>query len=157
MEGTGPECTPAARALLMGGGPARPYWPHVPGQGWVSDGGALLLRALLRSYHGRRSAFGHPADYESAVNGRGVPDDGTGDPGVLLRRGTAFARSVLAAAERDVPGRSVTARISVAPVLDSPQEHTGYVTFASSRYAGERLRWTLEGDGPVVLLRGPGV
>lgn len=149
-------CTPAAQALLSGHGPVEAYWPEVPDEGWVLDDGALLLRALLRSYHGPRSAFPHAVDYELAVNGRGIPDDDTHDPGVLLRRGAAFARSALAAAARDVPGRSVTARVSVSPVLTDPDVHTGYVTFVSSRHAGGWLDRALEGDGPVVVLRGPG-
>ncbi|CAL9590846.1 hypothetical protein SUDANB121_05253 [Nocardiopsis dassonvillei] len=133
-------CTLAARALLSGHGPADAY----------------LLRAPTRSHRGPRAAFPDAVDRGAADGGRGVPDGGTHDPGVLPRRGAAFARSVPAPAARGAPDRPVTARVSAAPVLTAPEVHTGYVAFASARYAGGRVGKALGTDGPVPLLRGPG-
>jgi hypothetical protein len=42
--------------------------------GWWMKTGAVLLREFLRGYHGDRDRFAIIASYESAVNGRGIPD-----------------------------------------------------------------------------------
>ncbi|TMR31144.1 hypothetical protein [Actinomadura geliboluensis] len=112
----------------------------VVGGGWVVDEGATLLSAFRDSHFGDRSAFSTVGQYEAAVNGRGIPEDGIEPSGLektrqLMRRGTAFAWSALHAANTSWRGIALTARISVEPTLFDPDVVTGYVTFFAAEFA----------------------
>lgn len=108
--------------------------------GWVLDDGANLLAAFRESYFGRRSAFADVGSYESAVNGRGIPDMDFEELGpesieLLMRRGTSFAWDALHAAA-DLPWKpSLLARVSVEPTMMDANMYTGYVTFFSAEFA----------------------
>lgn len=112
--------------------------------GWMLDDGAAVLVRFRKSYFGIRSSFPNIGTYESAVNGRGMPDGNLVESGfdrvpLLLKRGLAFSWQALYAANRDKFGILLVSRVSVAPVMDSPGIHSGYVTFcsaANSREAG---------------------
>lgn len=110
--------------------------------GWTVDAGATLLVKFRESYFGERSRFPNVGSYESAVNGRGIPDDdieelGRGQIQALMRRGVAFAWDALHAAQALSPQPSLTARISSAPILTEPDIYTGYVTFFSAGFNAE--------------------
>ncbi|MFE9404924.1 hypothetical protein ACFYNY_24780 [Streptomyces sp. NPDC006530] len=104
------------------------------------DDGANLLAAFRDSYFGRRSDFADMGSYESAVNGRGIPDMDIQSLGpesieLLMRRGTSFAWDALHVAV-NLPGKpSLLARVSVEPTLMDATMYTGYVTFFSAEFA----------------------
>ncbi|MFL6113461.1 MAG: hypothetical protein ACJ786_19185 [Catenulispora sp.] len=107
--------------------------------GWFRDDeGAVLIRQLFQGYFGERSRFANVAGYESAVNGRAIPDLDI-DPGVvgvertriLLSRGIGLARYALRRLEGDVPGATVAGYVSVSPSLMDPEFWTGNLTFIS--------------------------
>ncbi|MFI6056379.1 hypothetical protein ACIBCO_40785 [Streptomyces violascens] len=107
------------------------------------DDGATLLAEFRDSYFGRRSDFATIGAYESAVNGRGIPDMdidvmGSGSIDILMRRGISFAWDALHEAV-DLPWKpSLVARVSVEATLMDADMYTGYVTFFSAEFA-ERM------------------
>ena len=129
----------AAARRVLGDEPApeelTPQLRNVVDEGWFELDGAYLLKAWHESYFGpRRDA----KSYESAVNGRGIPDLDLVEAGDrtarrLLGRGIAFARAALLRAEKDIPNVEMAARVSAAPVLTDPSQITGYVTFRAVR------------------------
>ncbi|MEU8347097.1 hypothetical protein AB0C74_35815 [Spirillospora sp. NPDC048832] len=127
-------------------------------RGWVADEGATLLSAFRDSYFGDRSAFSTVGEYEAAVNGRGIPEDGIESSGLegtwqLMRRGTAFAWSALHAAKTSCRGAALISRISVSPTLYDPDVVTGYVTFFAADFADALgVRPLGEGQGIQILL-----
>ncbi|MFF4239408.1 hypothetical protein ACFYYL_26345 [Actinomadura geliboluensis] len=127
-------------------------------EGWVVEEGATLLAAFRDSYFGDRSRFLTVGEYEVAVNGRGIPEDGIECSGAekiqqLMRRGTAFAWSALHAANTSCRGTALTARISVEPTLFDPDVVTGYVTFFAAEFADALgIKPLGEGQGIQILL-----
>lgn len=113
-------------------------------RGWTVEGDALLLTSFREAYFGERSKFSTASDYETAVNGRGVPDldiEAVGRERIrlLMCRGVAFAWNALHSVNLLFPGRLVTARISSAPIIMDPDTYTGYVTFFSSKITADCL------------------
>ena len=111
-------------------------------EGWEMEGDAALLVGFRESYFGERSRFSTTGGYETAVNGRGIPDLDIAELGEecihrLMRRGTSFAWEALYAANMLLPGISLISRISAAPILMDPDYFTGYVTFCSSRFSDD--------------------
>lgn len=127
-------------------------------EGWVSEGGAMLLVAFRDSYFGDRSSFSTVGESETAVNGRGIPEDGIQSSGRekvrdLMRRGVAFAWAALHAANASNQSASLMSRISVEPTLFDPEVVTGYVTFFTAEFASVLgVRPLGEKDGIQILL-----
>jgi hypothetical protein len=99
-----------------------PDLPDVTARSWTVLDDVLVLRSRYESYLGDRGD--RPAFvYESAVNGRGIYDldlvdrSATSVP-ILLRRGLAFAWAALHHANHELPGNSLAAYVSVAPMAD---------------------------------------
>ncbi|NVI92014.1 hypothetical protein [Actinomadura sp. BRA 177] len=109
-------------------------------EGWITEGGARLLVAFRDSYFGDRSKFSTVGEYETAVNGRGIPEDGIESSGQekvhhLMRRGAAFAWAALHAANASSQEAPLMSRISVEPTVFDPNVVTGYVTFFAAEFA----------------------
>ncbi|GAA4234877.1 hypothetical protein GCM10022254_40810 [Actinomadura meridiana] len=109
-------------------------------EGWVMEDGANLLAALRDAYFGDRKRSATVGHYESAVNGRGIPDDDINASGPdrvcqLMRRGVAFAWAALYAAKSSERKPLLMSRISMEPTLFDSNVVTGYVTIFSSDFA----------------------
>jgi hypothetical protein len=119
-----------------------PGFGTVVDEGWVREpDGAWLLRALRRSYSGRRSAFTDLTGYEAAVNGRGIPDYDlpASDPeraDALIRRSYSFACAALGQLDRVVNPPEMTGFISVTKTATDDPVFVANVTFWA-RHDGE--------------------
>lgn len=120
----------------------------VVSEGWEVRDGAVLLRRWFKSYHGDRALFVDLTSYESAVNGRGIPEDGLDRDTEsltreLMRRGLAFAWAALAEATRTHPDRALIAFVYVNPTLYDSATVSGFVTFCAV-HEGERTYLDVE-------------
>ena len=109
--------------------------------GWTERDGAVLLRGFLENYHGARRHFDDVMDYELAVNGRGVPEEGIKGKGEeliapILRRGAAFVWEALHDLRSSMPGVVAQGFVTSASVLMDPGEYTGYMTICTVRESG---------------------
>lgn len=107
-------------------------------EGWVKDEqGAWLLKHFHETYSGSPTAFTDLTGYESAVNGRAIPDSDLTSRGHerardLARRGYAFARMALFRFNETPDHPFATAYISISPVeMDDELIYTGSVTIVT--------------------------
>jgi hypothetical protein len=126
---------------------------EVVAEGWIRDAeGAVLLCALLRSYHGRRSAFIDVRSYEAAVNGRAVPDMDLPVMGpqrveMLIRRSYFFACGALSQLRKMADPPQVTAFIVINRTDTEDPVYVGTVTFWA-RHEGEKPYFELSDNDP---------
>jgi hypothetical protein len=101
--------------------------------GWMESDGSWFLKKLRDEYYGSESQFTDHTGYESAVNGRAIPEEGvqasTESAARLAARGLTFARHALERLPAEAP--PVTAYISISKAIYDDAVVEGSVTFCA--------------------------
>jgi hypothetical protein len=99
--------------------------------GWVESDGSWFLKKFRDDYYGSESQFTDRTGYESAVNGRAIPEEGlsTESAAQLAARGLTFARHALEKLPAEAP--PVTAYISIGRAIYDDAVVEGNVTFCA--------------------------
>jgi hypothetical protein len=137
-----------------------PLYAETLEAGWIESDGSWFLSKFRDEYHGSKSQFTDHTGYESAVNGRSIPDaDATSSPLSLTQlavRGITFARDALSLLPADAP--PVTAYVSVGYAAYDEAVVEGNVTFCADHDGEPPYITDLDSfeDGVMAIRSAPG-